>query len=165
MAILRVLKEPDPLLRRMALPVTEYNQALKVLLGDMVDTMKAENGVGLAAPQVGVLQRVLVMQLAHNGPVKKVINPTIVWAHEKKVVREEGCLSFPNVWAEVKRAAEVRVSFYDEHGVAHEELFSDFSAICIQHEMDHLNGVLFIDHLSPLKRTSILRKLRQEKYV
>lgn len=160
MAVLSVLKEPNPLLRRVALPVTEYNQTLKVLLGDMVDTMKKEGGVGLAAPQVGVLQRVLIMELSPDGPIKKVINPEIIWAHKEKVMCQEGCLSIPDVWAEVQRSSEVRVRFYDEHGAVHEELFSDFPAICIQHEMDHLNGVLFIDHLSSLKKTRILRKLR-----
>lgn len=160
MAILPVLKEPDPRLRQVASPVMSYSEDLQTLLNTMVETMHAEEGVGLAATQVGILKRILVMQPEGPASLRKIINPEVLWTDSHWVVHREGCLSLPGIWAGVKRHASLSIKFMNEMGALQEELFTGFSAVCLQHEMDHLEGKLFIDRLSPLKRTLALHKAR-----
>ncbi|MBL8652842.1 MAG: peptide deformylase, partial [Alphaproteobacteria bacterium] len=137
---------------------------------DMVETMYAAKGIGLAAPQIGVPLRAIVMDLARDeeedAAPRKFLNPEIVWESDEEVPCEEGCLSVPGQYAEVTRPAQCRVRYQDENGVRHEIDCDGLLAVCIQHEMDHLEGVLFVDHLSMLKRNMILRKVakaRREK--
>jgi peptide deformylase len=130
----------------------------------MVETMYAAKGIGLAAPQVGAPLRALVMDIAREGEEpspRKFVNPEIVWASEERVPWEEGCLSVPGQYAEVTRPERVRVRFQDETGVRHEIDCDGLLSVCIQHEMDHLEGVLFVDHLSALKRNMMLRKVKK----
>lgn len=171
MAILRILETPDPVLRQISTPVDKVDDELRALIADMFDTMYDAPGIGLAAVQVGVPKRVLVMDLhepAEEGqePVKEprvFINPEILAESEQEVPYTEGCLSVPDQYAEVMRPANVRARWLDEHGVHHEEELDGLLAICLQHEMDHLEGVLFIDHLSRLKREMVLKKLAKAR--
>ena len=164
MALREVLVAPDPRLKVKARKVETFDADLKTLLDDMVETMYAAKGIGLAAPQIGVAQRVIVMDLAREGEdpaPRKFVNPEIVWASEQEVPCEEGCLSVPGQYAEVTRPERVRVRYQDETGVRHEIECDGLLAVCIQHEMDHLEGVLFVDHLSALKRNMMLRKVQK----
>jgi peptide deformylase len=171
MAILRILETPDPVLRQISTPVDKVDDELRALIADMFDTMYDAPGIGLAAVQVGVPKRVLVMDLhepAEEGqePVKEprvFINPEILAESEQEVPYTEGCLSVPDQYAEVMRPDHVRARWLDEHGVHHEEDLDGLLAICLQHEMDHLEGVLFIDHLSRLKREMVLKKLAKAR--
>jgi peptide deformylase len=164
MALREILVAPDPKLKLKARKVEAFDSALETLLDDMVETMYAAKGIGLAAPQIGVPSRAIVMDLAREGedPLpRKFVNPEIVWASEEEVPCEEGCLSVPGQYAEVTRPERVRVRFQDETGVRHEIDCDGLLAVCIQHEMDHLEGVLFVDHLSTLKRNMMLRKVQK----
>jgi peptide deformylase len=164
MALREVLVAPDPRLKVKARKVETFDAELKTLLDDMVETMYAAKGIGLAAPQIGVAQRAIVMDLAREGEdpaPRKFVNPEIVWASEQEVPCEEGCLSVPGQYAEVTRPERVRVRYQDETGVRHEIECDGLLAVCIQHEMDHLEGVLFVDHLSALKRNMMLRKVQK----
>jgi peptide deformylase len=166
MALLDILVAPDPRLARTAEPVPEVDRAVRKLMDDMLDTMYAAPGIGLAAPQVGVNKRVLVLDISRD-PKKpqplRVANPEIVWASDELVRYEEGCLSLPDQFAEVERPARVRVRYLDENGEPVEIEADGLLATCLQHEMDHLKGVLFVDHISTLKRGMILRKLQKLK--
>lgn len=160
MAILEILKYPDPRLKKVAQPVREFGPQTVQLVNDMLETMYAAPGVGLAAPQVGVSQRVVVLDTDHENPGKqvyKLVNPVITRS-EGEVIWEEGCLSVVEFTADVKRAAQVQVKAFDEHG---REIIIDADgllAVALQHELDHLDGKLFIDRISRLKRELYTRK-------
>ncbi len=166
MAIRPVLTAPDPLLKRVAKPVARVDAGVRRLIDDMLETMYAAPGIGLAAPQVGELVRVLVLDVAREGePPRpmKVANPQIVWASEETVACEEGCLSLPDQFAEVMRPKEVKVRYLDYDNEIREVHATGLLAVCLQHEMDHLEGVLFVDHISKLRRDMILRRLAKAK--
>ncbi|MEO0031967.1 MAG: hypothetical protein RIS94_1725 [Pseudomonadota bacterium] len=181
MAILEILEVPDQRLKQVSLPVEKFDAELKTLVADMFETMYDAPGIGLAAIQVGVPLRVLVIDLqpddedaepvacAHDGhhhhhqPTKKeprvFINPEILDPSEEHTIYQEGCLSVPEIYAEVERPSRIRARWQDLDGKTHEEDMDGLMATCLQHEMDHLEGILFIDHLSRLKRQMVLKKL------
>ena len=166
MAKLAIISAPDPRLKVTAITVEAVDDELRRLMDDLLETMYGAPGIGLAAPQVGVLRRVLVRDVAgedENPNPLQVANPEIVWASEVTRVEEEGCLSLPDQYAEVERPASVRVRYLDYDNEIREIEAEGSLAMCLQHEMDHLDGTLFIDHLSLLKRNIILRKLRKAK--
>lgn len=168
MALLKILTYPDPFLKKVASPVTLFDDELNKLVKDMADTMYDEPGIGLAATQVGEDRRLFVIDVFYNSedpesqkqPIA-VINPEILEASGEAVI-EEGCLSVPGFRAEVKRSAELLLRFQDLQGEVHEMNAEGMLAICIQHEFDHLNGKLFIDHLPPLKRRMVQTKLKKK---
>ena len=165
MAVLDILEVPDRRLTTRSAPVERIDDELLGLLDDMLETMYAAPGIGLAAPQVGVLRRAFVADLGGDGertPIY-VINPEIVWRSETTNLAEEGCLSLPKQFGEVARFDRVRVRHLDRAGAVREIAAEGLLARCLQHEIDHLDGVLFVDHLSALKRTMILRKLAKAK--
>lgn len=175
MALLPILEVPDPRLRRLSVPVAEVNDDIRALIADMFETMYAAPGIGLAAAQVDVPIRLLVMDL-RDGPEdaageptpnpRVFINPEILDPSDDLNVYNEGCLSVPDQFADVERPAQIRARWLDADGVQQDTLLDGLTATCLQHEMDHLNGVLFIDHLSRLKRDMVLKKLeklRKEK--
>ena len=170
MALLRIYETPDPMLRQISTPVEKFDDQLRVLIRDMFETMYEAPGIGLAAVQVGVPKRLLVMDLQepadpedeNSPPVKEprvFINPEILSHSDEEVPYTEGCLSVPDQYAEVMRPDHIRARWLDEHGKSHEQDLDGLLAICLQHEMDHLEGILFIDHLSKLKRDMVLKKL------
>jgi peptide deformylase len=163
MALRTILEFPDPRLRTRAQPVTRFDAELGVLIRDLLETMYKAPGIGLAATQVDVHQRVIVIDISdeHNEPLV-LINPQIL-AREGEAKTEEGCLSVPNIFDEVKRAAKIRLRSHDANGVVSERDYEDILAVCIQHEMDHLEGKLFVDYLSDLKRERIRKKLEKER--
>jgi peptide deformylase len=171
MAIRPILEVPDPRLREISKPVEQFDRDLRALVADMFETMYAAPGIGLAAIQVGVPLRVLVIDLQEpleedGEPVKDprvFINPEILEHSDQEVPYNEGCLSVPDQYAEVDRPDRIRARWRDLDGKVHEETIEGLLATCLQHEMDHLNGVLFIDHLSRLKRDMILRKLAKQR--
>jgi peptide deformylase len=166
MALLPILVAPDPRLKKKAKPVAAVDDGVRTLMADLLETMYAAPGVGLAAPQVGVLRRVIVLDVAREGeppnPIK-LANPEIVWASDDDNTYEEGCLSVPEHYADVVRPRAVTVRYLDETGAAREIAADGLLATCLQHEIDHLDGILFLDHISALKRNMILRKLLKEK--
>jgi peptide deformylase len=165
MAIREILTAPDPRLRQKSRPVEAVDDGLRALMDDMLETMYKAPGIGLAAIQVGEPLRVLVMDLAAEGEEKKplfFVNPVVSNQSDESSLYEEGCLSVPEFFEEVERPARCRVSFLDYHGAPQVLEAEGLLATCIQHEMDHLEGVLFIDHLSRLKRDRILKKLKKE---
>ncbi len=167
MAVLPIVEVPDPRLRLVSEPVATVDDATRTLVADMIETMYAAHGIGLAAIQIGVAKRILVIDLqeredADGKPISEphaYINPEILSVSDGEAVYNEGCLSIPEQYAEVTRPARCRVRWLDEQGAAHEEDLSGLLATCMQHEIDHLNGVLFIDHISRLKRNMLLKKL------
>ena len=163
MALRTILIHPDPRLKAVADPVTEVTADMKRLADDMLETMYDAPGIGLAAPQVGVSQRLLVMDcIKEEGVAPKpmvLMNPQITWSSDALSTYEEGCLSIPDQYADVERPAEVDVRWLGLDGKEHQERFTDLWATCVQHEIDHLNGRLFIDYLKPLKRQMITRKM------
>lgn len=182
MAIREIIEVPDPRLKQVSKPVEQFDDALKTLVADMFDTMYDAPGIGLAAIQVGVPLRVLVIDLqpddpdaepevctAHGGhhhthqPTLRqpriFINPEILDPSEERIVYNEGCLSVPDIYGDVERHARIRARWQDLDGAVHEEAVEGMMAICLQHEMDHLEGIVFIDHLSRLKRQMALKKL------
>ncbi len=167
MAILSILEAPDALLKTISTPVDQVDDALRVLIADMFETMYDAPGIGLAAVQVGVPKRLLVIDLQdkdeETGETIRepmvFINPEILEASEELAVYNEGCLSVPEQYADVARPAVIKASWLDEHGKAHEEVIDGMLATCLQHEMDHLEGILFVDHLSKLKRDMLLKKV------
>jgi peptide deformylase len=163
MALLSILEYPDPRLRERAQPVTEFDEALGKLVDDMLQTMYAAPGIGLAATQVSVRRRLLVIDVSdeRNEPLV-FINPEIL-SREGVAKTEEGCLSVPGVFDEVERAAKVRVRARDRHGQLFERELEGSLAVCLQHEMDHLEGKLFVDYLSDLKRERIRKKLEKDR--
>jgi peptide deformylase len=165
MPLLPIIKVPDPVLRQKAAPVTEIDAAVRQQLDDMAETMYEAPGIGLAANQVNSLVRLVVMDCAadeEQARLLQMVNPEIITVSEESARLEEGCLSIPGFTAEVDRPAEVTARWLDPQGAQQEAAFSGLEAACIQHEIDHLNGVLFIDHLSRLKRDMIWRKVLKE---
>ncbi len=166
MAVLPIVIAPDARLKTVSKPVETVDDGVRALMDDMLETMYAAPGIGLAAIQVNVPKRIIVMDLARDGEAAQprfFINPEIIWRAEEVTVFSEGCLSFPEFFDDVERPASVRLRYLDYHGKAREELAQDLFAVCIQHEIDHLEGVLFVDHLSRLKRDAILRKLQKAR--
>jgi peptide deformylase len=163
MAIRTILEFPDPRLRTRAQPVTEFNAELGRTIDDMFETMYAAPGIGLAATQIDFHKRLIVIDVseAHNEPLV-VINPEIL-SREGTAETEEGCLSVPGIFDEVKRAARIRLRAQDRTGAVFERDYEGVLAVCIQHEMDHLDGKLFVDYLSDLKRQRIRKKLEKER--
>jgi len=166
MAKRTILTAPDPRLKEVAKDVEKVDGEIRRLADDMLDTMYDAEGIGLAATQIGVALRVVVMDLAQkegkNEP-QVFINPKITWASEEIETFEEGCLSVPDIWDEVKRPAKVRCDYLDRDGQPQSVEADGLLADCLQHEIDHLNGMLFIDHLSRLKRSMALKKLAKAK--
>ncbi|MBA3909536.1 MAG: peptide deformylase [Rhodobacter sp.] len=160
-----ILIHPDPRLKKVCEPVAEITPELRQLASDLLETMYEAPGIGLAAPQVGVTKRVLVMDCIKDGPPEPMVlvNPEVVWSSEDVSVYEEGCLSIPDQYADVKRPAEVKVRWLDLAGQEQERQFHGIWATCVQHEIDHLDGKLFIDYLGPLKRQMITRKMEKLK--
>src|SRR5579862_2117300 len=166
MAILPIIAAPDPRLQRQAKPVEKVDASVRKLMDDMLETMYAAPGIGLAAPQVGVLKRVIVVDCAkaeEKPQPYKLANPEILWQSEELLTNNEGCLSLPEHYADVTRPAEVKVRYLDEQNEIRELHAKGLLATCIQHEIDHLEGTLFVDHISALKRNIILRKLVKTK--
>ncbi|RVT87297.1 peptide deformylase [Rhodobacteraceae bacterium CCMM004] len=163
MAVLPILIHPDPRLKKAAAPVADIGSDLRRLADEMLQTMYDAPGIGLAAPQVGVLQRLLVMDcVKEEGAAPRpmaLVNPRVTWTSDETNVYEEGCLSIPEQYAEIERPAEVEVAWTDLDGQAQSERFAGLWATCVQHEIDHLDGKLFIDYLKPLKRQMITRKM------
>ena len=164
MALLQIIEYPDPRLRTVARPVTTFDDRLRSLVTDMAQTMYEAPGVGLAATQVDVHERLIVIDVSENKDELQVfINPEILWASEEQVECEEGCLSVPGVYDAVTRPAQVRVRAFDADGVVFERECSGLLAVCVQHEMDHLLGKVFVEYLSPLKQERIKTRLRKRK--
>ena len=163
MAVRDIIIHPDPRLKARAEPVVTIDDRLQRLADDMLETMYAAPGIGLAAPQVGVLKRMLVMDCVKEEGAEPrpmvLLNPEVTWASEDRNTYEEGCLSIPDQYADVERPSEVEVSWLGLDGAQQSERFDGLWATCVQHEIDHLNGKLFIDYLKPLKRQMITRKM------
>lgn len=165
MSVLKLYEYPDEVLRQKCEKVSKVDDDLRRFLDDMLETMYVDKGCGLAAPQVGVTQRIIVVDDNPSDDDKSarnpmyLINPEIIWRSEEKVLFNEGCLSLPQQRAEVERHERVRVHYTDYNGNEQEILADDLLAIILQHEIDHLDGILYIDHLSRLKRTRLLNKL------
>ena len=161
MAILELVKAPDPRLKLVSKPVPDVDRALRRFMDDMLETMKDANGIGLAAIQVGVPKRVAVIDLDPGGPKSSpiyLINPKVVAASDEQTTYNEGCLSVPEFWEDVSRPSRLTVEYTDEKGNRQTIEAEGLLATCLQHEIDHINGLLFIDHLSKLKRSIALRK-------
>ena len=180
MALRTILIAPDPILKKVSEPVAVVTDETRALMDDMLETMYAAPGIGLAAIQIGVAQRIIVIDVGRpradeegdgKAEAKKekdpdpkfFVNPEIVWSSDDLVVCEEGCLSVPDLYEEVERPSRVRVRFLDYDGEQQELDCEGMLAVCIQHEMDHLEGILFIDHLSRLKREMMLKKLAKAR--
>jgi peptide deformylase len=166
MALLEIITAPDPRLKLKARPVPAVDAKVRRLMDDMLETMHKAIGIGLAAPQVGVAQRVIVVDVARDGETPnplRLANPEILWHSEEEMVTNEGCLSLPEHYADVTRPAEIRLRFVDYQNEIREIEAKGLLATCIQHEIDHLDGTLFVDHISSLKRGIILRKLQKAK--
>ncbi|MEE2997108.1 MAG: peptide deformylase [Pseudomonadota bacterium] len=166
MALLPIITAPDPRLKKVAEPVETVDDDVRRLMDDMLQTMYAAPGVGLAAPQVGISKRVVVVDVSRpdeNSSPMQMVNPEIINSSNVFSVFQEGCLSLPEHFADVKRPDSVRVRYLDYENETRERDLDGFLATCIQHEIDHLDGVLFVDHISSLKRGMILRKLTKLK--
>jgi peptide deformylase len=166
MAIRDILTVPDPILKQKSAPVERVDDTIRALMNDMLETMYAAPGIGLAAIQIGAPLRVIVMDLAKKGEPPQpryFVNPEILEASEELAPYEEGCLSVPEIYDEVERPARVKLRYLDYDGNEVVELAEDLFAVCIQHEMDHLDGVLFIDHLSRLKRDRAVKAVKKAK--
>ena len=166
MALLPILTAPDPALKKISEPVRQVDASVRKLMDDMLETMYHAPGIGLAAPQVGVLKRVIVLDLAREDEEPqplRLANPEILWVSEDDATYNEGCLSVPEHYADVVRPAACRVKYLDQDNKQQEIAADGLLATCLQHEIDHLDGVLFIDHLTSLKRNMILRKLLKAK--
>jgi len=164
MALREILVVPNPVLKQVSQPVEKVDDELRALMDDMLETMYDAPGIGLAAIQVGVAKRVIVMDLARQDEEPQpryYVNPEILWASEDTAPYEEGCLSVPEIFDEVDRPARVKLRYLNYQGEQIEEDADGLFAVCIQHEMDHLNGVLFIDHLSRLKREQAVKKVKK----
>ena len=165
MAIREIRVVPDPVLKQRSVEVETVDDDLRALMDDMLETMYDAPGIGLAAVQIGVPKRVIVMDLSKGEDEPKqpryFVNPEIIWASEETLPYEEGCLSVPEIFDEVERPARVRLRYLNYQGEQVEEDAEGLYAVCIQHEMDHLNGVLFIDHLSRLKREQAVKKVKK----
>ena len=166
MPIKKIITIPNPILRKVSEPVKTVNIEIKKLLKDMLETMYEAPGIGLAAVQVGVLKRIIVIDISQKDEKKKplfIINPELTYKSDDLVSYEEGCLSIPNQFAEVKRPNKCNINYLDFEGNKKEIKAEGLLATCIQHEIDHLNGILFIDHLSKLKKDLIIKKAKKQK--
>ena len=166
MAILPIITAPDPRLKLVAKRIDKVDAKIRRLMDDMLDTMYQSIGIGLAAPQVGVSQRIIVIDVAREGEKARpmrIANPEIVWRSEEMTIANEGCLSVPEHYADVSRAAAIKLRYLDHENEIREVDADGLLATCLQHEIDHLDGVLFVDHISALKRGMILRKLQKAK--
>lgn len=164
MAILPILIAPNPRLKIKAKKVSKVDGEILKLMNDMVETMQSANGIGLAAPQVGVSKRIIVVDISsvkENAAPLRMANPEIIWASDEEDLREEGCLSLPDQYAEVLRPSVVRVRYVDHENEIREIEAHGILSVCIQHEIDHLEGTLFVDYLSALRRKMIIRKLQK----
>ncbi|MBW8815135.1 MAG: peptide deformylase [Caulobacterales bacterium] len=165
MALREILVVPHPVLKQVSQPVAVVDDELRTLMDEMLETMYEAPGIGLAAIQVGVPKRVIVMDLARQDEEPQprfFVNPEILWASEETAPYEEGCLSVPDIYDEVERPAKVKLRYLNYQGEQIEEDAEGLFAVCIQHEMDHLEGVLFIDHLSRLKREQAIKKVKKQ---
>jgi peptide deformylase len=165
MAIREILVVPHPVLKQVSEPVDQVTDETRALMDDMLETMYAAPGIGLAAIQIGVPKRIIVMDLARpeeEPQPRYFVNPEILWASDDTAPYEEGCLSVPEYYDEVERPSRVKLRYLNYQGETVEEDADGLYAVCIQHEMDHLNGVLFIDHLSRLKREQAVKKVRKQ---
>ena len=166
MAIKTILTEPNKILRQKSLPVKKVNKEIQTLMDDMLETMYAAPGIGLAAVQIGVPKKIIVLDIARDYEAKKpmyFINPEIVSSSKNKATYEEGCLSVPGQFAEIARSDQCYIKYLDYNGQKKELNAQGLLATCIQHEMDHLKGILFIDYLSKFKKTFIVKKLSKRK--
>jgi peptide deformylase len=169
MAVLPLIIAPDPFLKQKSALVAVVDDEVRQILNDMLDTMYHANGIGLAAVQVGMLKRLIVIDIswreedATSRKPLKFINAEILWDSEEDSSYNEGCLSFPDQFSEVVRPKEVKISYLDENGVKQELHATGLLAVCIQHEIDHTNGITFVDHISPLKKEMIHNKLKKAK--
>jgi peptide deformylase len=166
MALLPIITAPDPRLKIKARQVAKVDAKVRRLMDDMLETMYLAIGLGLAAPQVGIAQRVIVVDATREGEERnplRVANPEILWRSDETTIANEGCLSLPEHYADVSRPAEIRLRYLDHENEIREMSAKGLLATCIQHEIDHLDGVLFVDHISALKRGMILRKLAKAK--
>ena len=164
MARLKLYEYPHPILKQKTSKVDVVDDEIRKLLDDMLETMYASNGCGLAAPQIGISKRIAVIDIAHEGEEPSplyMVNPEIIWKSEEKELYEEGCLSVPGQRAEVERPASVKIKYLDYHGKEKELLADGFLAVASQHELDHLDGILYIDKISRLKRQMLLKKLEK----
>ena len=162
----KILTEPDPILRKKCEPLEKVDTETKQLMDDMLETMYAAPGIGLAAIQVGILKRLVVIDISKGEEEKKpvfLINPQIIHRSKKTSIYEEGCLSLPGQFAEIERPAECTLKYIDYNGKEKELKADGLLATCVQHEVDHLNGILFIDYLSKLKKDMIIKKLVKAK--
>ena len=166
MAIKTILTEPNKILRQISNPVDHVGEEEQKLMDDMLETMYAAPGIGLAAIQIGIPKRIIVMDISrkkeNNNPLH-FVNPEIVWKADEDIIYEEGCLSVPNQFAEINRPKECHVKYLDYFGQPQLLKADGLLATCIQHEIDHLEGILFIDYLSKLKKTMIIKKLSKQK--
>jgi peptide deformylase len=166
MAVLPIIVAPDPRLKQKSTPVAAVDDGIRRLIDDMLETMYLAPGVGLSAIQVGVPKNVIVIDLARDGEPHKPLrmaNPEIIWRSPEQKACEEGCLSFPGQYAEVMRPVAIKARFLDYHGDLREIAADGMLAVCIQHEMDHLQGILFVDYLSAIRRNIIVRKTAKAK--
>ncbi len=166
MAILPIIVAPDPRLKKVCDAVETVDAEVRRLMEDMLETMYAAPGIGLAAPQVGVARRVIVIDIAREGEPPQpysMVNPEVIWTSPERSTYQEGCLSLPDHYSDVVRPASCRVQYLDAEGENRELEAEGLLATCIQHEIDHLDGIIFVDHISSLKRSMILRKLTKAK--
>ena len=166
MAIQKILTEPNKILRQLSSRVENVDEDIQKLMDDLLETLYAAPGIGLAAIQIGVPKRVIVIDLSRDEDKKNpmyFVNPEIIWKSEDQSIYEEGCLSVPNQFAEINRPKTCHIKYLDYNGNQQETKVEGLLATCIQHEIDHLEGVLFVDHITKLKRDLILRKLRKMK--
>lgn len=166
MTVLPIIWAPDPILKTKCKSVETVDDTVRRLANDMLETMYKAPGIGLAAPQIGLDRRVIVIDVSREDEPDQplqMINPEIVWSSDAGKVYEEGCLSLPELFADVERPAEVKVSYIDLDGRKREIEADGLLAVCLQHEIDHLDGVLFVDHLSALKRNMIIKKMVKAK--
>ena len=166
--MLPILTSPHPVLKEIAKPISSVDDTIRSQMDNMLETMYANSGIGLAGNQVNILNRVLVMDLnAGNDVIERtpifMANPEVIWMSDEPSIWDEGCLSVPQQFAEVERSRQVRVKFLNYDGKEEEQMFEDLASHCVQHEIDHLDGKLFVDHLSRLKRNMLLRKLDKYK--
>ena len=168
MALLPIVLAPDRRLKTVCKPVEQVDEEVRTLMNNMLETMYDAPGIGLAAPQVGSDKRLIVVDVAREGEAPQphcMVNPELTWTSDEVVSMNEGCLSLPDVFVDVDRPEKVRVTYTDENGQSHEVDADGLFARCIQHEIDHLNGVLHVDYLSRIKRELVLRKLSRTKGV
>lgn len=161
-----IVLHPDQKLKKVCVPVAEVTDQIRTIASRMLATMYGAPGIGLAAPQVGILKRIFVMDCAERDSLAKpkvIINPEIIWVSDQKSSYEEGCLSLPDFYGEVERPTEIAIKCLNEKGLMVEHHFDSLQATCVQHEIDHLNGILFIDYLGPMRRQIITSKMKKYK--